>query len=133
MVTVSLGMTKIFFFFEILIPKVKPIAIGIVYRHPSANYFLNIFPNDFQQIDSKTNKVYLLGDVNINLLQNGKFILKENQSYELKNSISALVNKNKDFYQIFSLTGIIKKPTQITCCSSSLFDYNLTNSSEKFF
>ena len=28
---------------------------------------------------TSTNEIYLLGDTNINLLQNGKFILKENQ------------------------------------------------------
>ena len=66
-------------FFEILTPKVRPIAIGIFYRPPNENDFFNIFSNEFQQIDSKTNEIYLLGDFNINLLQNGKFILKENQ------------------------------------------------------
>ena len=59
--------------------------------------FLNTFSNNFQQIDNKTNKIYLLQDFNINLLQNGKCILKENQSYELENSVSALVNKYKEF------------------------------------
>ena len=44
------------------------------------NDFLNIFSNEFQQIDSKTKEIYLLGDFNINFLENGKFILKENQS-----------------------------------------------------
>ena len=101
-------------FFEIFIPKVKPIAIGIFYRPPNENDFLNIFSNEFQQIDSKTNEIYLLGDFNINLLQNGKFILKENQSYKLKSSSSALVNKYKEFCQTFSLTEIIKEPTRIT-------------------
>ena len=86
---------------------------------------------DFQQTDNKTNEIYLLGNFNVNLLQNGKFIVKENQSYELKNSMSALINKYKDFCQTFSLTEIIKKPTQITCSISSLLDHNLTNSSEK--
>ena len=47
------------FFFETLIPHVKPTAIGIFYRPPNANDFLNIFSNDFQQIDCKTNKIYL--------------------------------------------------------------------------
>ena len=119
------------FFFEILIPKVKPIAIGIFYRPPNENDFLNIFSNEFQQIDSKTNEIYLLGDFNINLLQNGKFILKENQSYKLKNSSSTLVNKYREFRQIFSLTEIIKEPTRITCSTSTLLDHILTNSSEK--
>ena len=50
----------------------------------------------------------------MNLLQNGKFILKENQSYKLKSSSSALVNKYKEFCQTFSLTEIIKEPTRIT-------------------
>ena len=119
------------FFFEILIPKVKPIAIGIIYRPPSKNIFLNIFSNEFQQIDSKTNEIYLLGDFNINLLQNGKFILKENHSYKLKSSSSAFVNKYKEFCQIFSLTEIIKEPTRITCSTSTMLDHILTNSSEK--
>ena len=42
------------FFFEILIPKVKSIVIGIIYRPPNENDFLNIFSNEFHQIDSKT-------------------------------------------------------------------------------
>ena len=119
------------FFFQILIPKVKPIAIGIFYRPPNENDYLNIFSNEFQQIDSKTNEIYLLGDFNINLLQNGKFILKENQSYKLKSSSSALVNKYKEFCQTFSLTEIIKEPTRITCSTSTLPDHIFTNSSEK--
>ena len=65
------------------------------------------------------------------LFQYGKFILKENQSYELKNSISSLVNEYKDFCQKFLLTEIIKEPTRITCSTSSLLDHMLTNSSEK--
>ena len=47
-------------FFEIQMPKVKPIAIGIFYRPPNENNFLNIFSNEFQQIDSKTNEICLL-------------------------------------------------------------------------
>ena len=78
------------FFFEILIPKVKSVANGIIYRPPNANDFLNTISNDFQ---NKTNEIYLLGDFNINLLQNAKIILKENQLCELKNSISVLVKK----------------------------------------
>ena len=100
------------------IPKVKPIAIGIFYRPPNENDFFNIFFIDFQHIDSKTNEIYVPGDFNINLLQNGKFILKENQSYKLKNSSSALVNSHKEFCQKFSLTEIIKEPTRITCLTT---------------
>ena len=48
-------------FFEILIPKVKPVAIRIFYRPPNANDFFYIFANNFQQIDRKTNEIHLLG------------------------------------------------------------------------
>ena len=82
-------------------------------------------------VNQKTNEIYLLEDFNINLLQNGKFILKENHSYKLKNSRSALVSKYKEFYQIFSLAEIIEEPTRITCSTSILLDYISTNSSEK--
>ena len=111
--------------------KVNPITIGIFYRSPNENNLLNIFSNEFQHIDSKTNEIYVLGDFNNNLLENGKFILKENQSNKLKRSSSASVNKYKEFFQAFSLTEIIKDPTRITCLTSTLFDHILTNSSEK--
>ena len=66
------------------------------YRSSNENEFLNIFSNDFRQIDIKTNEIYLLGDFNINLLQNGKFILKENQSYKPSSS-SALIKLYQEF------------------------------------
>ena len=92
---------------------------------------LNAFSEIFQQIENKTNEINLLGDLNINLLQNGKLILRKNQSYELKKSISALVSKCKDFCQTFSLTEIINDPTGTTCSTFSLLDHILTNSSEE--
>ena len=118
------------FFFEIHIPKVKSVAIGIFYSLPNENDFFDTFSNKFQQTDSKTNEIYRLGRFNINLLQNGKLILKENQSYRLKSSSSALVYKYKEFCQTFSLTEIIKEPTRVTCSTSTLLDHILTNSSE---
>ena len=72
------------FFFEIVILKVKPTAIRIFHRPLNANDFSNTFLNDFQQIDNKTNEIHFLGDCNINLPQNGKFILKENSHMNLK-------------------------------------------------
>ena len=113
-----------------LIPNVKPFAIGIFYRPPNANDFFDIFLNNFQQIDSKTSENYLLGDFNINLLRNGKLILKQNQSYKLKNSSSASVNQSKELCQTFWLTEIMREPTRITCSTSKLLDHILTDSFE---
>ena len=66
-------------FFYLLIPKLKPILIDIFYRPPNVNKFLETFFNDLKHIDLHKNEVYFLGDVNVNLLLNDKFILKENQ------------------------------------------------------
>ena len=107
-------------FFEILIPKVKPIAVGIFYRPPNSNDFLNLLSNSFHQIDLNKKEIYLLGDFNINLFQNGKFLLKENQSKQVKDPTSSLISKYKEFCQSFFLTEIIKEPTRTTC-NSPLF------------
>ena len=64
-------------FFDLLIPKVKPISIGIFYRPPNANTFLETFQNDLNLIDFKKFEVYFLGNFNINLLLNNKFLLKK--------------------------------------------------------
>ena len=118
-------------FFEILIPKVKPIAVGIFYRPPNSNHFLNLLSNSFQQIDLNKKEIYLLGDFNINLFQNGKFLLKDNQSNQVKDPTSSLISKYKEFCQSFFLTEIIKEPARTTCNTTSLFDHILTNCAEK--
>ena len=86
-------------FFDILIPKVKPVSIGIFYRPPNVNNFLETFSNDLKQINFNKNKVYILGDFNINILQNNNFILKENRSVQLRNSYSPFITKYKEMCQ----------------------------------
>ena len=50
-------------FFDLLIPKVKPISIGIFHRPPNVNTFLETLFNDLKHIDLHKNKVYFLGDL----------------------------------------------------------------------
>ena len=64
------------FFFNLLIPKVKPILIGIFYRPANVNSFLETFLNDLEHIDLHKNEVHFLVDFNVNLLLNDKFIPK---------------------------------------------------------
>ena len=71
-------------FFDLLIPKMKPISIGIFYRSPNANNFLESFINDLKKIDFKKSEAYFLGDFNINLLLNDKFVLKKNNQLLLE-------------------------------------------------
>ena len=65
-------------FFDLLIPKVKPILIGVFYRPPNVNTFLETFFNDLKHIDLHKSEVYFRGDFNVSLLLNDKFILIEN-------------------------------------------------------
>ena len=114
-------------FFDLLIPKVKPISIGIFNRPPNVNNFLETFFNDLKHIDLHKSEVFFLGDFNVNLLLNDKFILKENQSIDFRNLSSPLVTKYKELYQTFSLKEIIQEPTHVTSNTSSLLDQILTN------
>ena len=114
-------------FFDLLIPKIKPLSIGIFYRPPHVNTFLETFANDLKLIDLKETEVYFLGDFNINLLVNDKFVLKENQSLDFRNLNCPLMSKYKELCQTFSLKEIIQEPTRIKSTTSSLLDYILTN------
>ena len=117
-------------FFDLLIPKMKPTSIGIFYRPPNANNFLESI-NDLKQIDFKKSEAYFLGDFNINLLLNNKFVLKENQSVTFRNFNSPLVSKYKELCQTFSLKEIIQEPTRVTSTTFSLLDHILTNAGWK--
>ena len=118
-------------FFDLLIPKLKPLSIGIFYRPPHVNTFLETFANDLKLIDLKETEVYFLGDFNINLLVNDKFVLKENQSLDFRNINCPLMSKYKELCQTFSLKEIIQEPTRITSTTSFLLDHILTNAGWK--
>ena len=118
-------------FFDLLIPKLKPLSIGIFYRPPHVNTFLETFANELKLIDLKETEVYFLGDFNINLLVNDKFVLKENQSLDFRNLNCPLMSKYKELCQTFSLKEVIQEPTRIRSTTSSLLDHILTNAGWK--
>ena len=101
-------------FFDLHISKSKPVSIGIFYRLPNVNTFLETFLNDLKLIDVKKTKVYFLGDFIINLLVYDKFVLKENLSFGVRNLNSPLMSKYKELCQTLSLKEIIQEPTLIT-------------------
>ena len=65
-------------FFDLLLPKLKPLSTGIFCRPRNVNTFLETFLNDLKLIVFKKTEVCFLGDFNMNLLVNDKFVLKEN-------------------------------------------------------
>ena len=68
-------------FFEILVPKVKPIAIEIFYRPQGANDFLNAFSNNFQQSDNKTKMKFIFPDTLISTYFKMEILLKKKISH----------------------------------------------------
>ena len=53
-------------FFDILLPKSKPILIGVSYRPPNQINFLNNFSDKLNRIfDINSQELYILGDINI--------------------------------------------------------------------
>ena len=118
-------------FFNLLIPKLKSLSIGIFYRPPNVNTFLETFVNNLKLIDLKKTEVYFLGDFNINLLVNDTFVLKENQSLDFRNINCPLKSKYKELCQTFSLKETIHEPTRITSTTSSHLDQILTNAGRK--
>ena len=67
-------------FFEIHLPKTKPITVGIVYRPPNQTNFIKTLNENFAKLDTTNKETYILGDFNINLYHNGKYIICKNNT-----------------------------------------------------
>ena len=118
--------------FNILLKNLQPITIGVFYRPPNQNRFLEEISNDFNKLYTEKNEVIILGDLNINLLQNGKYTLnKKNLSSSEKVTTHPLLKRYKQFISDFGLTQLIMNPTRVTCEASTLIDHILINSVEK--
>ena len=73
-------MTLKMFIFEIHLPKTKPITVGIVYRPPNQTNFIKTLNENFAKLDTTNKETYILGDFNINLYHNGKYIICKNNT-----------------------------------------------------
>ena len=105
-------------FFDIQLPKSKPILVGVVYRPPTASRFLDKLTLAISKTNNFDNQeVYILGDLNINLNN--------------KDDSSNGIKRYKEFCSLHGLKQIIKTPTRTTDRSSSLLDHILTNSFSK--
>ena len=105
-------------FFDILLPKLKPILVGIVYRPPDQSGFLNKLSSSIANAKFfDLYEAYILGDFNINLIS--------------KNTISNSSKRYNEFCAMHGLKQLIKSPTRVTENTSSLLDHILTNSQDK--
>ena len=94
---------------------------------------MELLVKSFSLLNLKDNEIYLLGDFNINLLQNGNYILNRKGMAACQRPVHTLTNKYQEFSQTFSLKQLITCSTRATCNGSSLIDHILTNSTEKIF
>ena len=89
-------------FLDILLPKTKPIFEGKVYRPLNS---INFSKSSNKHLDdiNLDNELFLLVYFNINLLHNGKYILKQNQAMQNRKASTSLVSQYKLFCQRYSL------------------------------
>ena len=100
-------------FFDILLPKSKPILIGVLYRPPSQLNFLDNFSDKLDIISNNNNQeIYLLGDINID-------------------KKSPLAKQYNEICCLHGLKQLINTPTRITVNTATILDHILTTSKEK--
>ncbi len=115
-------------FIDILLPNSKPILIGILYRPPTKSGFLDSLSNVILNSDNFDNReVYLLGDLNFNLLNSkGKYISKNNHDF----SSTLWYKEYMGLCSTFNLKQLIRTGTRTANGKSSLLDHILTNTGQ---
>ena len=56
-------------------PKTKPLIVGIIYRSPNLSNYLETINTSFDALDNDMKESYILGDFNINMYENNKYIV----------------------------------------------------------
>ena len=93
--------------------------IGILYRPPEQSKFLDNLSTSISQTCSfNEQEVYILGDLNINLINSQKHTPNGIKRY-------------KEFCSLHGIEQLLTSPTRITKNSSSLLDHVLTNSADR--
>ena len=57
---------KRYFLSKIILPKTKPITVGVIYRPPNQTNFSKALNENFATLDTTFKESYILGDFNIN-------------------------------------------------------------------
>ena len=104
---------------EITKSQSKPFIVSTIYRPPNAPAeFFDCFETLIKQIDDENKEMYILGDLNCNLLQE-------------KALFNVPTSKLNSIYELYQLSQLINEPTRVTLTTSSLIDHVVTNTPEK--
>ena len=118
--------------FDLLLPKTKPISIAIIYKPPTDNRCLDYLSKGLNDFNLMENDLLILGDTNINILDNGENILdKYKDMSKRKSNLGAIPKKYAQICSTLGLKQLIKHPTRTTCHTSTLIDHIITNCEEK--
>ena len=82
-------------FLKLLIPKTKPITGGIVYKPPNQTRFLELQSDSLNSLNMLSEEWQVLGDLNINLCQNGSTLGQRNKNI-IKVQIKYHLRKKKN-------------------------------------
>ena len=66
--------------FDILMPHMKSITVGMIYILPNQSQFLHIFEENLPKLYTSYREIYFLGGFNINLFENGKHAFHKSYS-----------------------------------------------------
>ena len=98
---------------KILLPKTKPLIVGTIYRPFNKVNFLKIVKGNFERLDTSIKELYILGDLNINIYQNNKYIARDDGKIS-SNFFSNDIKTYHQFSKIHALKQLTKLPTYVT-------------------
>ena len=111
-------------FVDLLLLKTKLISIGIVYRLLKDTNFLRLFAEILNFLKILENEIFVLGDINIDILQNGVNLLEKNvNTSKRKIVISSDVRNYIEFGSTLGFKQLIKVLTRIVSKTSTLIDH----------
>ena len=88
---------------------------------------MKIFNENVYKVDTNNVQIYILGDFNINLWQNGYYVFQKHNFLSFHSIRNVVVKNYSDLCTMFGLKQLIENPTQITCSSSSIIDHILAS------
>ena len=99
-------------------PKTKPIIAGIICRPPDQSYFLEIINENFWKLGTDPKESCIIGGFNINMYQNNKYIVRDDNTIFSK-FLSSEIKNHHPFCTLHGFKQLIKSP----CNISTLVDY----------
>ena len=84
----------------------------------------------FQKVDIDKKKIYVLGDFNINMYHNNRYIVRDGNTISSK-FLSHDIKNYHQFCTMHGLKQLFQPPTRVTCSTSTLIDHILINTLQR--